>query len=374
MDEQMNEDRMSKEKREEIEDKLGKINEKKQRELFQPIIEFNKPPTEIKDYLDKYVISQEEGKKVMATAISFHYKRIGNALKKELDENGGHIDAALKKTKTPKANIMLLGPSGCGKTYTSEVASDMVGVPFVKEDMTKFSETGYVGQDIRDILINLLIQADGNPYMAQIGIVYLDEIDKIAGRAVVGRDVSGTGVQNGLLKVVEGIENNLDFGNQKVQLSTKHVLFVASGAYEDLDIIVKNRLTRQKADYDGDWQKHVLTDDFVAYGMERQLIGRFPVRVSYNQLDNNDLKEIMINTEDSPLMAYFEDFRAWDINLKVSDDALDEVAKCAEREGTGARGLIGILNRVLLEHMFSMPGKYTGKLEIDKEYTIRRLK
>ena len=244
----MQEDNTQEQRKKIIEEKLSELkdeNEEKLKESVQPIIEFNKIPKDLKQYLDRYVIGQEEGKKVLSTAIAFHYKRLGKGIKDEMENNGGDIESALKNTKTPKANIMIIGPSGVGKTYTSETASDMVGVPFIKQDMTKFSETGYVGQDISDILLDLFIKAEGNPYVAQMGMVYLDEIDKIASSPTLGRDVSGRGVQNGLLKIVEGVENNLDVGRQKVKLSTKHVLFIASGAYENLDVIVKNGMIKE---------------------------------------------------------------------------------------------------------------------------------
>lgn len=368
MNEEMTEDR-----RRMIEGKLQESKEEKLIESIQPIIEFNQTPKQLKDYLDRFIIGQDMGKKVMATGIAFHYRRLGNALKQEFDNNGGDMEAAFKSTNTPKANIMIIGPSGTGKTYTAETASDMVGVPFVKQDMTKFSETGYVGSSPQDILIDLLTTADGNPFLAQMGIVYLDEIDKIAGRSTAGRDVSGTGVQNGLLKLIEGVENNLDLGMQKVKLSTKHNLFIGSGAYEDLDRLVAARYQRQGLELEGDWKKALTTDDLVNYGMERQLVGRFPVRVFYDPLESDDLKRIMVESEHSPLFAYMDDFKAWGINLKISDDALMEVAKHAEREGTGARGLTGTLNTVLLDHMFEQPGNYRGEIMIDRDYVLRRL-
>jgi ATP-dependent Clp protease ATP-binding subunit ClpX len=342
---------------------------------FQQILEFNKTPQEIKAFFDKYIVGQEEAKKVMATAIAFHYRRLGQAIKKELEGNDGKLELALKNTTTPKANILLIGPSGCGKTYTAEKAAQFVNVPFVKEDMTKFSETGYVGRDLSEIAIDLLTEAKENPFLANVGIVYLDEIDKIAAAPVIGRDVSGLGVQNGLLKLVEGAENLIQTALGNIPFSTKHVLFIASGAFEGLDIIVKSRLERQKVKLDGKhWQDYLLTCDLVSYGMSRQLMGRFPVRVFYNQLTKDDLVSIMEKSEDSPLKAYINDFKAWDIELSFTKDALEEIAKAAEAEGTGARGLTGILNKVLLDDMYSLPGNYKGKLQIDKEYVNKKLK
>tara|TARA_Y100000034_G_scaffold41320_2_gene50861 strand:- start:19233 stop:20351 length:1119 start_codon:yes stop_codon:yes gene_type:complete len=369
----MEQNQISEERKQKIEGIMNERKEQNMRESLQPILEFNQTPVEIKTYLDKYIIGQEEGKKTISTAISFHYKRLGNAIRHELEENGGDIATALKNTKTPKANIMMIGPSGCGKTYTAEVSSELVNVPFIKQDMTKFSETGYVGQNLSDVLVDLFISAQGNPYLAQIGMVYLDEIDKVAAENVCGRDVSGKGVQNGLLKLVEGMDNTLDLGMQKIPLSTKHVLFIASGAYENLETIVKKRLTRQNISVNGNWKDYLLTKDLTDYGMETQLMGRFPVRVMYDQLKNNDLKDIMIKSKNSPLHAYIDDFGSWDINLSFTDDAIKEVANYAEKEGTGARGLTGVLNKVLLDDMYSLPGKMKGELNVNKDYVSRRV-
>ncbi|MBU1030302.1 MAG: AAA family ATPase [Nanoarchaeota archaeon] len=354
-----------------IEEKLSKHKEDLMGESVSKIMEFNKRPIEIKEYLDQYIIGQDEGKKVLATAIAFHYKRLGTAMKKEIETNGGDIAKALKNIETPKANIMLIGPSGVGKTYTSEIASDIIGVPFVKQDMTKFSETGYVGQNVTDILIDLYVSADENPFLAQTGIVYLDEIDKISGSAVVGRDVSGKGVQNGLLKIVEGQENRV--GDAGLMLSTKNVLFIASGAFEGVERVVENRLRRQKVEQKRNWKSYLSTEDLVDYGMERQLMGRFPVKVVYDQLTSRNLFDIMKTCKKSPLHSYQSDFKAWDIDLQIEDDALSEIARFAEVEGTGARGLTGILNKVLLEEMYTLPGSYQGELKIGKDYVTRRL-
>jgi len=280
----------------------------------------------------------------------------------------------LKATRTPKANILLIGPSGCGKTYTAEVASRVVGVPFVKEDMTKFSETGYVGGDVTDILGDLFTAAKGNPILSQIGIVYLDEIDKIAGAPVAGRDVSGTGVQNGLLKIVEGSENNITVGpGMTVPISTKHVLFVASGAFEGLEEVVKARMQAYGVSVNGNWSGYIGTDDMIAYGMERQLMGRFPVRVVYKPLQAVDLQRIMTDTKDSALQAYTDDLKVWGIDLKVTPEAIKQIAEHAQNEKTGARGLTGILNRVLRDYMFELTGTHKGDLVIDTAQVREKL-
>jgi len=363
---------ISKQKEQRIEEKIAQFRVDKEMEAVQEIIEFDKTPSELKADMDRFVIGQNHGKKIVCTAIAFHYRRLGQALKKGIVESKGDIDIALRNTRTPKANIMIIGPTGCGKTYTSETASNLVGVSFVHEDMTKFSEVGYVGQNASDILVDLLLAAGGNPNVAQMGIVYFDEIDKIATETIAYKDVSGRGVQKGLLHMVDGSDNTVHIGKERIFLSTKHVLFIAGGTFENLDGIVKKRMVRQGLE--GNWRNYLTTDDLVEFGMERQLIGRFPVRVIYDQLTTQDLKDIMIKSEDSALLAFRNDLMAWDIDLEFKDDALTEVAKQAEQEGTGARGLISVLHRILLEDMYRLPGTYTGEFVVDENYVKERLR
>ncbi|MGQ9688597.1 MAG: AAA family ATPase [Desulfobaccales bacterium] len=359
------------EKRRRLEEKIVQFRERQVDEAVQHVLEFNKTPSTLKAEMDRFVIGQEKGKKILATAIAFHYRRLAAALKRTLAEADNDLTAALKNTRTPKANILMVGPTGCGKTYTSETASDLVGVPFVVEDMTKFSEVGYVGMNVSDILVDLLISGGGNPNVAQMGIVYLDEVDKIAAETTTTRDVSGKGVQKGLLKLVEGMDNTLEIGKERLTLSTKHVLFIAGGAFDSLKGIVRKRLARLNVV--GDWRDHLATEDLVSFGMERQLVGRFPVRVVYDRLTTQELQDILTKSADSPLLAYIQDLRDWGIELRYTDEALGEIARRAKAEGTGARGLTGILHRVLLEDMFRLPGCYTGELMMDAAYVREKL-
>ncbi len=362
---------LSDEKRRRLEQKVGEFRECQVSEAVQHVLEFNKTPAVLKAEVDRFVIGQEKGKKIIATAIAFHYRRLGAALKRAMSENNSDIEVALKSARTPKANILLVGPTGCGKTYTSETASELVGVPFVVEDMTKFSEVGYVGMNVTDILVDLLVAGGGNPQVAQMGIVYLDEVDKIASETSSVRDVSGKGVQKGLLKLVEGVDNTLELGKERLNLSTKHVLFIAGGGFDSLEGIVRSRLARLNVV--GDWRDHLETQDLVSFGMERQFVGRFPVRVVYDRLTTRELQDILVKSADSPLLAYIQDLKDWGIDLRYTDEALGEIARRAKREGTGARGLTGILHRVLLEDMFGLPGAYTGELMMDGAYVREKL-
>jgi|UniRef100_A0A7C3WIN3 ATP-dependent Clp protease ATP-binding subunit ClpX len=358
-------------KRRRIQEKLEEFREQKLGGTIQHILEFNQTPADLKAEIDKFVIGQERGKKIMATAIAFHYRRLAQAFKQALSENKGNLEWALKATRTPKANILIIGPTGVGKTYTAETFSQKVGVPFVVEDMTKFSEVGYVGQNVTDILVDLLVSGGGNPLVSQLGMVYLDEIDKIAGEAVTTKDVSGKGVQKGLLRLVEGVENTFEVGQERITISTKHVLFIAGGVFEGIQKIVKRRMVEHNLS--GEWQDFLMNEDLVSFGMERQLMARFPVKVVYDALTISDLKDILARSADSPLLAYINDFKAWGIELEFADDALRMIAERAKQEGTGARGLISILHRVLLEDMYRLPGTFVGKLEVDRHYVQERL-
>ena len=362
---------ISQQGRQRINGKLAELRERQTSQTVEHILEFNKTPMQLKADLDRYIIGQERGKKVIATAVAFHYRRLGQALKETLGANEGDIDLAFRKTRTPKANILIFGPTGSGKTYTCETVSGLVGVPFVVEDLTKFSEVGYVGQNASDILVDLFISAGGNPHVAQTGIVYLDEMDKIATEPGLTRDVSGRGVQKGLLKMVEGVENIVEIGRERIALSTKHVLFIAGGVYDKVEGIVRKRMEEQALQ--GEWRDYLLTEDLVAFGMERQLMGRFPVRVVYDHLTTRELKEIMTRSEDSPLKAYAGDLKAWGIDLTFTDEALTEVARRAGKEGIGARGLTSILHRVLLETMYQLPGTHTGSFEVNASYVKAKL-
>ena len=355
-------DPISPQTRQKIREKIDGIRDRKATETLEHILSFRQTPQQLKAEMDRFIIGQEKGQRVLATAIAYHYRRLAAALKEAADESGGNLETALERARTPKANLLIIGPTGCGKTYTCEVASRLVGVPFVVEDLTKFSEVGYVGQSTTDILVDLLVSAGGHTLTAQLGMVYLDEIDKIASEKTLTKDVSGKGVQKGLLKMLEGVENTVEIGRERLTLSTRHVLFIAGGAFEGLETEVKKRMATHGLS--GPWREHLLPDDLVRFGMERQLMARLPVRVVYGALNVSHLRRILTESEDSPLKAFIKDFEAWGIRLVFTDEAITEVARRAEREGVGARGLTSILHRVLLDPMYRLPGTHAGEYEI----------
>lgn len=347
-----------------------------EKEVEEPIqLNFNFKPKDIKEYLDRYVIKQDEAKKALAIAICDHYNHIMECER----------DPTLRDEEYSKQNIIIIGPTGVGKTYMIRLIAKLIGVPFVKADATKFSETGYVGGNVEDLVRDLVIQADGNIRLAQYGIIYLDEIDKIATAPnIIGRDVSGRGVQMNLLKLMEETEVDLnafyDVGSQlraiaefqrkgKVErrvINTKHILFIVSGAFTELKEIIKRRLNRRNIgfgadikskDEEDDYQylKRVTSQDFIEFGFEPEFIGRLPVHVVCEGLNEEDLYQILKTSEGSIIKQYRRSFKAYGIEAIFSDEALREIAKEAHKEGTGARGLMTVCERVMREFKFELP-------------------
>jgi ATP-dependent Clp protease ATP-binding subunit ClpX len=353
--------------------KTGKKNTLQEmvKDAIKVITEFDRTPQQIKAELDKYIIGQEEGKIIMATAISYHYKTLAESVKEELAKNGNNLVEALKKTPSTKENVLIIGPSGCGKTYTAEKAAELIHVPMIKQDMAQVTEAGYVGDKVNNIPKRLILESKLNMFLAQIGIVFLDELDKKRSANVMGRDVSGQGAQDGLLKLLEGTDETITDpeSQEQYKFSTKNVLFIASGAFEGLKEIVQQRCQNESANTanwrEDEWQDNVQICDLNAYGMGTQLMGRFPVRSFYHQLTRDDLIKIMKESKDSPLLNYGRILESWNIKLTVEDNALELIADAAVRDGTGARALAGTLNKILRDVMFEYPGK---KPEGDKQY------
>ena len=363
------------------------------------IREFSLKPREIRDYLDRFVIRQAEAKKVLSVAICDHYNHVRRCL--EAPEVG--------EQDFSKHNIILLGPSGVGKTYLMRCIARLIGVPFVKADATKFSETGYVGHDVDDLVRDLVKVADGDIELAQYGIIYIDEIDKIAsGGGSGGRDVSGRGVQINLLKLMEETEVNLQSQTDLVSqmdaimqmqrggkakastMSTKHVLFIVSGAFDSLAEQVKKRVGaaaigfgQDEAAAAGDdlseYLARVETQDFVRYGFEPEFVGRLPIRVACRPLGTEDLKQVLVRSEGGILSQYRSDFHGYNIDFTVTSEAIHRIAERAAEEKTGARGLMTVLEQVFRNFKFELPSTSVRSFEVtsdtidDSESHLREL-
>ncbi|MDR1435231.1 MAG: AAA family ATPase [Puniceicoccales bacterium] len=354
------------------------------REALKRVKNFNFKPKEIKEYLDRFVISQDEAKKVLAVAVCDHYNHIRNII----------AEKSHRKREYMKQNVLILGPTGVGKTYLVRTIAKLIGVPFVKADATKFSETGYVGGDVEDLVRNLIKVANGNVTLAQYGIIFIDEIDKIANAADNGRDISGRGVQINLLKLMEETDVStmsqtdmlsqmrtfMSFGNAKKpppdKINTKNILFIVSGAFDKLSDIVKKRVgkaqigfgTIQKSmDQDFEFLIKAQTEDFIQYGFEPEFIGRLPVRVACRALGEVELEKILSSSEGSIIRQYQEDFGGYEIEVSCNGGALEEIAKAAAQEKTGARGLLTVLERVFRDMKFELPSTSIQRIALDRE-------
>ncbi len=356
----------------------------KENEVLQRIRAFNRKPKEIRDYLDRFVIRQTEAKKVLSVAICDHYNQVRQCIE----------DPQLAEKEYHKQNILILGPTGVGKTYLMRNIAKLIGVPFVKADATKFSETGYVGADVEDLVRDLYKLANNNAELAQYGIIYIDEIDKIAGHSnLAGKDVSGRGVQINLLKLMENAEVNLfsphdmmgqmkaimemsrGAKSQKRTLSTKNILFIVSGAFDKLAENVKKRLDRsqigfsqdRKEEKDSHFLKLTQTRDFIEFGFEPEFIGRLPVRVACEHLSAEDLAEILKNSEGSILDQYRRDFKGYNIDFTITDEAILQIARLAAKERTGARGLMTVLEKTFRDFKFELSSTLIHNFEVTTE-------
>jgi endopeptidase Clp ATP-binding regulatory subunit ClpX len=350
----------------------------------QAIRDFHLTPKEIKAHLDRFVIQQDEAKKVLGIAVCDHY-------------NNARVMASRPADAAPleysKQNVLLAGPTGVGKTYLVKHVAELIGVPFVKADATKFSETGYVGGDVDDLVRELVQKADGNLGLAQYGIIYIDEIDKIASPSdVIGRDVSGRGVQTTMLKLMEETDVPLRGGNDlqsqiqaamefqkrgkvaKETLNTRHILFIVSGAFDKLGEIVSRRLKKSGMGFgaapasavsdSGDLLRLAGTRDFVDYGLEPEFIGRLPVRVVCDSLSEQDLFDILQKSEGSLIRQYERAFAAYGIEAVYTNQALRHIASLAGVEGTGARGLMTVCERLMRDFKYELPGARVRSIEI----------
>ena len=337
--------------------------------------DFDLMPEELIAYLDQYVVKQDNAKAVLATKICTHFNRIQRNL--ESDDPIGSMVGSIKN------NVLMIGPTGVGKTYIIKLIADKIGVPFVKGDATKFSETGYVGGDVEDLVRDLVREADDDIELAQFGIVYIDEIDKIASsRNLIGADVSRTGVQRALLKPMEETEVDLKVPHDPISMiqeieqfrktgqrdkrsvNTGNILFIMSGAFSDLAPIIKKRLSKQgigfgahiqNAEEQIDILKHVRSEDLITFGFESEFVGRLPVRAVFEHLTEDDLYRILKNPNNPIVLGKKLDFAAYDIKVKFGDRLLRTLAGHAFAENTGARGLVSAVEKALLDFERKLP-------------------
>ncbi len=336
-------------------------------------LKFDLKPKEVKHYLDRYVIKQDDAKKALAIAVCDHYNHV-----REVHENPKVAD-----TDYSKQNVVMLGPTGVGKTYLIRHIAKLIGVPFVKADATRFSETGYVGANVDDMIRDLVTQADDDIELAQYGIIYLDEVDKIATPPnIIGRDVSGRGVQIGLLKLMEETEVDLRAGYdaasqmqammefqqkgkvEKRIINTRHILFIISGAFNGLKEIVNKRMNQSNIGFNAtvksqtelqDPFQFVTPQDFIEFGFEPELIGRLPVHVICQNLSVEDLYHILKHSEGSIVRQYERAFGAYGIEVLFSDAGLHQIAEGAYAQETGARALMTVCEKTLREYKFELP-------------------
>ncbi len=345
--------------------------------------DFNLKPKDVKAHLDRFVIRQEDAKKALAIAVCDHYNHVKAA------EQGEELRDYVKQ------NVLLIGPTGVGKTYLIKTIADLIGVPFVKSDATKFSETGYVGGDVEDLVRELVHRAEGHVQLAEYGIVYLDEIDKIATPAnIIGRDVSGRGVQTNLLKLMEETEVPLrsptdiqaqlqaafEFQRRgKVKretVNTKHILFIVSGAFDQMLEIIRRRLRESQIGFgaklaenlsEADLLRKAQTEDFIKFGFEPEFVGRLPVRVVLDKLSVGDLYNILRQSEGSVVKQYESSFHAFGIDVIFSDEGLRAIAEKAALENTGARGLLTVCEHTLREFKFELPSSNVRQFVVTHE-------
>lgn len=350
-------------------------------------INFSLKPEELEAYLDLYVIRQDEAKAILATKICTHFNRIQYA--ESFEEENQPILGNIKN------NILMIGPTGVGKTYMIKLIAQKTGVPFVKGDATKFSETGYVGGDVEDLVRDLVREADDDIELAEYGIIYIDEIDKIASsNHLIGPDVSRTGVQRALLKPMEETEVDLKVAHDPISMleeveryrktgkrrkrvvNTRNILFIMSGAFDELAEITKKRIVDQGIGFGAsvkshaeslDYLKYTRPEDLIRFGFETEFIGRLPVISLFEKLSEDDLFAILKNPNNAVILSKKLDFKAYGIDVKFDDRALRALAQLAYQEGTGARALVSVIEKVLVKLEKRLPSTDIKKLPVTEK-------